>query len=173
MEAPGERNFHILIEIFELPAAAKNKYGLTTPEDYFYINQGGSIRADGWDDKEELGLVLAAFKRLGIDSAAIFDIVAAVLWIGQTKFLGRGQDTAVTIEDTSGVERAAKLLGLDESSFAKALTKRTVKAGGETVTSPLNYEQACAARDGISKHVYGEPCPFRAHHTSQSPCTQI
>ena len=117
--------------------------------------------------------MLAAFKRLGIDSAAIFDIVAAVLWIGQTKFLGRGQDTAVTIEDTSGVERAAKLLGLDESSFAKALTKRTVKAGGETVTSPLNYEQACAARDGISKHVYGEPCPFRAHHTSQSPCTQI
>ena len=162
-----------MIEIFELPAAMKAKYALTTPEQFFYINQGGSIRADGWDDKEELSLVLAAFKRLGIEATGIFDVVAAVLWMGQVTFVGRGQDTAVTIEDTSGVERAAKLLGLDESSFAKALTKRTVKAGGETVTSPLNYEQACAARDGISKHVYGEPCPFRAHHTSQSPCTQI
>ena len=57
-QAPNERNFHIFVEILDLPAEQKAKYGLTRPEDYLYINQGGSIRADGWDDAEELGLVL-------------------------------------------------------------------------------------------------------------------
>eukprot|EP01047_Picozoa_sp_COSAG01_P021654 COSAG01_NODE_1262_length_10999_cov_12.033853_2_plen_90_part_00 len=63
-QAAGERNFHIFIEIFELPAAMKSQYGLTRPEDYFYINQGGTMRAEGWDDKAEIEGVLAAFKRL-------------------------------------------------------------------------------------------------------------
>lgn len=153
-QAAGERNFHILVEIFELPAAMKAKYALTKPEDYFYINQGGSIRAEGWDDKEEIEGVQAAFKRLGIDGPAIFDIVAAVLWMGQVTFVGRGQDTAVKIEDSSVVNRVANLLGLDEKGFAATLTTRTVKAGKDNVTSPLNYEQACQARDGIAKHVY-------------------
>ena len=153
-QATGERNFHILIEIFELPAAMKAKYALTKPEDYFYINQGGSIRAEGWNDKEEIDGVQAAFKRLGIEATAIFDIVAAVLWMGQVTFIGRGQDTAVQIEDVSVVNRVANLLGLDEKGFANTLTTRKVKAGKDTVTTPLNYEQACQARDGIAKHVY-------------------
>jgi myosin-7 len=153
-QAAGERNFHVFIEIFDLPADLKAKYALTKPEDFFYINQGGSIRAEGWDDKAELGLVLDAFKRLGIVAEEIFDIVAAVLWIGQTKFLGRGQDTAVTIEDSAPIHRAAQLLGLDEEAFAKTLTTRLIRTRGETVVATLNYEQACAARDGISKQVY-------------------
>ena len=153
-QAAGERNFHILIEIFELPAAMKAKYSLTRPEDYFYINQGGSTKADGWDDKEEINSVLAAFQRLGIEGTGIFDVVAAVLWMGQVTFVGRGQDTAVQIEDSSVVSRVGGLLGLDEKSFAATLTMRKVKAGRDTVTTPLNYEQACAARDGIAKHVY-------------------
>eukprot|EP01051_Picozoa_sp_SAG22_P006550 SAG22_NODE_433_length_10557_cov_6.586728_1_plen_430_part_00 len=58
-QAPGERNYHVFVEIFDLPPAMKAKYELTRPEDFFYINQGGSIRAEGWDDKEELNLVRA------------------------------------------------------------------------------------------------------------------
>ena len=52
------------------------------------------------------------------------------------------------------VNRVANLLGLDEKGFASSLTTRKVKAGKDTVTTPLNYEQACQARDGIAKHVY-------------------
>jgi myosin-7 len=155
-QAPNERNFHIFVEIFDLPAEQKAKYGLTRPEDYLYINQGGSIRADGWDDAEELGLVLQAFKRLGIQAEGVFDIVAAVLWNGQTEFLGRGQDTAVSFKDASVPKRVAELLGVDVTEFGKCLTSRKVKAGKDTVVSTLNFEQACVARDNIAKHVYSK-----------------
>lgn len=155
-QAAGERNFHIFVEIFHLPQDKLARYALTRPEDFFYINQGGCVKVDGWDDKEEIEAVQAAFSRLGVDATSVFDIVAGILWVGQTKFLGRGQDTAVTIEDKSSVSRAAQLLGLDEEGFANSLTTRKVKAGGDTVITPLNYEQACAARDGISKHVYNQ-----------------
>ena len=143
--------------MFDLPPELRKSYALTSPEDYFYINQGGSIRAEGWNDKEEIQSVLAAFKRLGVDATQIFDVVAAILWVGQTTFAGdRSQDTAVSIEDHSAVSRAATLLGLDEKNFAYTLTSRKVKAGRDVVTTPLNYEQACAARDGIAKHVYSQ-----------------
>lgn len=156
-QAPGERNFHIFIEMFELPQELKTKYHLTQPEEFHYINQGGSIRADGWNDKEEMGMVRAAFKRLGVSETEIFDIVAALLWLGQVTFAGaRGQDATVAIEDPSVVNRAATLLGLAEDDFARTLTSRKVKAGRDVVTTPLNYEQACAARDGIAKHVYNQ-----------------
>ena len=56
--------------------------------------------------------MLAAFERLGIVAEEIFDVVAAVLWIGQTKFAGtRDQDTAVTVEDAAPIHKAAQLLG--------------------------------------------------------------
>lgn len=153
-QAAGERNFHIFVEIFDLPTELRSAYHLTKPEDYWYINQGGSIRVDGWNDKEEILAVLGAFNRLGVDATKIFDVVAAVLWVGQVKFVGRGQDTAVLIEDMSVVERAAELFGLDAKQFAGSLISREVKAGKDTVTTPLNYAQACASRDGLAKHVY-------------------
>lgn len=154
-QATGERNFHAMLSVFYLPAALKAKYALTKPDDFFYINQGGSTIAEGWDDAEELGLVMAAFRRLGIDAEGIFDIVAAILWIGQTKFAGgRGQDTAVTIEDSAPIHRAAQLLGLDEGAFAKTLTTRLIRTRGETVIATLNHDAACAARDGIAKQIY-------------------
>lgn len=102
-------------------------------------------------------MVLAAFKRLGIPSQAVFDIVAAVLWNGQTKFSGGiSQDAASKIADMKPVNLCAKLLGLNETEFGKCLTNRKVKAGRDVVTTTLNAKQAATARDNISKHVYSK-----------------
>ena len=38
-QAPGERNYHVFVEIFDLPQAMKSKYELTRPEDFQYNNQ--------------------------------------------------------------------------------------------------------------------------------------
>lgn len=100
--------------------------------------------------------MLAAFKRLNIDPEKVFDVVAAVLWNGQTKFSGTGQDAASKITDMKSVNLCAKLLGVNETEFGKCLTNRKVKAGKDTVTTTLNANQAKSARDNISKHVYSK-----------------
>ena len=39
-QAKGERNYHVFYEMFlGLPAEELEKYGLTNPSDYFYLNQ--------------------------------------------------------------------------------------------------------------------------------------
>lgn len=40
----GERNYHVFYELLSgLPKQELTKYGLTTPEDFFYLSQVGAL----------------------------------------------------------------------------------------------------------------------------------
>ena len=108
----------------------------------------------------------------GIDEdarAEVFDIVAAVLLLGDVTFapVGAGDAEASRVagwaddaEDGDGdagaasraaLEAASKLLGVDAAALAEALTTRVRQVGAETVVSPNTPPQAAALCDALSK----------------------
>ena len=63
----------------------KAKYGLSQPERYFYLNQGGSSRLDTRNDAEDFIRTISAMEVLNFDpnkQAMAFSILSAVLHIG-------------------------------------------------------------------------------------------
>ena len=61
--APEERNYHVFYEMLAgLEEQQRDKFGLMSPEKYFYLNQGGSCSIDGKSDKEDFDVLLSAMQ---------------------------------------------------------------------------------------------------------------
>jgi len=77
----GERNYHIFYELLEgLSKEQKDKYGLLTPDKYFYLHQGGEVTINGKSDKDDFEALLSAMQILGMSSGEIdtvFKLLAA------------------------------------------------------------------------------------------------
>ncbi|KAK3909405.1 Unconventional myosin-XV, partial [Frankliniella fusca] len=80
-QAQDERNYHVFYEMLTgLTAEQKQKYGLLTPEKYFYLNQGGNCEIDGKYDSEDFQSLLSAMQVLGFtmdEQDNIFRILAS------------------------------------------------------------------------------------------------
>jgi myosin XV len=62
-QAQDERNYHVFYEMLKgLSPEQKEKYGLLTPEKYFYLNQGGNSEIDGKNDHEDFQSLLSAMQ---------------------------------------------------------------------------------------------------------------
>ena len=80
-QAADERNYHVFYELLAgLREEDKQKYGLQSPDKYFYLNQGGSYEIDGKYDGEDFESLLSAMQVLGFSSVeqeTIFKILAS------------------------------------------------------------------------------------------------
>lgn len=92
-QAQDERNYHVFYEMLTgLTAEQKQKYGLLTPEKYFYLNQGGNCEIDGKYDSEDFQSLLSAMQVLGFtmdEQDNIFRILASGKSHAQER-IGRG-----------------------------------------------------------------------------------
>ncbi|XP_037094410.1 unconventional myosin-XV-like isoform X2 [Pollicipes pollicipes] len=159
--AQEERNYHVFYEMLAgLGEEDKKKYGLLSAEQYFYLNQGGSVEIDGKYDKEDFQALLSAMQVLGFSSDEqdnIFKILASVLHLGNIYFhrapLKHGQE-GVEIGSDAEVRWLGHLLGIETDWVRRALMTKTTEARNERVVTPLNIDQALDARDAISKVLY-------------------
>lgn len=160
-QALDERNYHVFYELLAgLSDQEKEKYGLQTPDKYFYLNQGGSSEIDGKNDEEGFRFLLSAMQVLGFtneEQDTIFRIMAAVLHLGNVYFhrkqLKHGQE-GVEIGSDTEVRWTSHLLQIPLEGILKAITVRTTEARNERMFSPLNIDQALDARDAIAKALY-------------------
>ena len=80
-QAQDERNYHVFYEMLTgLSSEQKQKYGLLTPEKYFYLNQGGNCEIDGKYDSDDFQSLLSAMQVLGFtmdEQDNIFRILAS------------------------------------------------------------------------------------------------
>lgn len=88
----------------------------------------------------------------------IFRLVSAILWLGNVDFTEQGE--RATVADQAVLDFVASLLGIPAAFLKTALEIREMEtkhgmARGTTYKVPLNYVQACATRDGLSKAIYG------------------
>lgn len=189
----GERNYHIFYEmtIGASPAARKRwrldpPSGKTMPSGdygdvsgaakqflhYRYLNQSQCFkRRDGVEDKEMFQRVVDAMEVVGFtnfERAGIFDLLAALLHIGNLEFehdensdrqsaapTKKASETDLAPSCIWSRDAAASLLTVDAVQLEKALSVRKIRAGTDFVSVKLSAEQANNARDALAKALYG------------------
>lgn len=134
----------------------RKQLSLTSPQEYQYLNQGGDPLIPNVDDAEEFAQTRKALETIGLASdvqAQIFEILAALLHMGNIQITSRRTDAIMSTSDPS-LGKAADLLGIDGSSFAKWATKKQITTRSEKIVSSLNQKQALVVRDSVAKFVY-------------------
>ncbi|XP_043281933.1 unconventional myosin-XV isoform X2 [Venturia canescens] len=160
-QASEERNYHVFYELLAgLDQQLRDKYGLLTPDKYFYLNQGGSCEIDGKNDTEDFKALLSAMQVLGFTSEeqdTIFKILSSVLHLGNVYFhrkqMRHGQE-GVEVGSDAEIRWAAHLLQVNADGIIRALTTKTTEARNERVLTALNIDQALDARDAFAKALY-------------------
>ncbi|XP_066584309.1 unconventional myosin-XV [Prorops nasuta] len=160
-QATEERNYHVFYELLAgLDQQLRDKYGLLTPDKYFYLNQGGSCEIDGKNDTQDFKALLSAMQVLGFTSEeqdTIFKILASVLHLGNVYFhrkqMRHGQE-GVEVGSDAEIRWAAHLLQVNADGIIRALTTKTTEARNERVLTALNIDQALDARDAFAKALY-------------------
>ncbi|KIH64464.1 myosin head [Ancylostoma duodenale] len=160
-QSQGERNYHIFYCLLAgLSAEEKKHLELTRPSDYFYLTQGKSLEADGRDDAADLAEIRSAMKVLLFkepEIGTIFQLLSALLHIGNVKYRGTVVDTieGVEVSDAANVARIARLLQVSEQTLLSTLTTRTMVTREERVVMRLSSRAAVDARDALAKGIYG------------------
>uniref|UniRef100_A0AAY4EQL5 Unconventional myosin-Ic n=1 Tax=Denticeps clupeoides TaxID=299321 RepID=A0AAY4EQL5_9TELE len=158
-QSHGERNFHIFYQLIEGGEEdLLRRLGLErTPQQYQYLVKGQCPKVSSINDRNEWKVVRKALTVIGFSDDEVeelLNIIASVLHLGNVQFGGEDGGNAYITTDTQ-IKYLARLLNVDGSVLREALTHKKIIAKGEELMSPLNQEQAGAARDALSKAVYG------------------
>lgn len=159
----GERNFHIFYQLFAGATEIELiRWDFKAIEQYEYVLQGGIYKLQTIDDKFEYGQLKHALNILSFseqDQSHLLDLTAALLHLGQVKFLatidGEGEGSVVTSDSQQYLAIFAKLCCLDISDVIRTLTVRSIVAREETYEKKLTAVQASDARDAVAKAIYG------------------
>ncbi|XP_065177890.1 unconventional myosin-VIIa-like [Sycon ciliatum] len=161
-QAEDERNYHIFYRMISgMTARQKEELELTSAKNYHYLTQGNCLKCVGMDDSKEFALILDAMKVLMFTSEEcnnVWRLTAAVLHLGNMIF----DETEIHNMPASELANmdvcatAARLLQVDPSKLAVALTSRTTLAHGEVIVTPLSADQAMDVRDAFVKGIYGK-----------------
>nr|CAB3473388.1 unnamed protein product [Digitaria exilis] len=155
-----ERNYHCFYFLCAAPPEDIQRYKLSDPRSFHYLNQSSCIEVDGINDAEEYLATRRAMDIVGIneeEQEAIFRVVAAVLHLGNIDFAkGTEIDSSVIKDDKSRfhLNNAAELLKCDCQNLEKALITRVIVTPEEIITRTLDPASAVASRDALAKTVY-------------------
>ncbi|VBB27468.1 unnamed protein product [Acanthocheilonema viteae] len=188
----GERNYHIFYQLIagadeqmakrlQLKPASSFKYLKHGCAQFFSRSntankiakdrrgkQNEDLHDELLDDYNDFQRLLKGLYSIGFDVQelnTIFDIVAAILHLGDVYFVENVEDTkgGCVIEPSSMValHNAASLLGLDDYELKNGFTTRIMqpaKGGikGTIIRIPLKSHEASAARDALAKAIYSK-----------------
>ncbi|KAJ3289906.1 cytochrome c oxidase subunit 1, partial [Borealophlyctis nickersoniae] len=157
-QAPSERNYHVFYELVQGASDDERaKYHLLAPEEYNYLNQSGCIEIPHVNDKkhfEGLKLALTVLNMSPTDQEGLFKTLAAILWIGNIKFVEDSNKESVKVADEEAVGKVAGLLAIESEDLKKALVAKRLVIRGETSMVPYKLTQALDNRDSIAKAIY-------------------
>jgi myosin heavy subunit len=161
MPGEGERNFHIFYQLCVAapPALRKRLHLKTDPGKYDYLKT--CVDVDGMDDEKEFKDVMAAFEALDFadeERDGMYDMVAAILALGNVKFREARPDESEVVRDAAGqwLESAASLLRIAPDVLGDALVHREVRVRGQEKTmANLDLTGAVDNRNALCKFVYG------------------
>ncbi|KAM8903818.1 myosin VIIAa isoform 2-T2 [Spinachia spinachia] len=159
-QALDERNYHVFYCMLKgMTSEEKKKLGLSKATDYNYLTIGNCTVCDGRDDLKEYSNIRSAMKVLMFtdkENWEISKLLAAILHMGNLRYEARTYDNldACEVVRSSHLTTAAMLLEVDGKDLMNCLTSRTLITRGETVSTPLNIEQALDVRDAFVKGIY-------------------
>ena len=160
--AAGERSYHIFYQLLA-GADKRTRKALhldgTSPSSFRYLaTPGAATTLSGVDDGDAFRATLAAMAVIGLaesDVDAVLRVVAAVLHLGNVTFAPDGEGAKPADKAaTKALASACALLGVDAAAAARALTVRTIDAGGERIDTRLDPLAAAESRDALAKTLY-------------------
>ncbi|KAK4491995.1 hypothetical protein RD792_002782 [Penstemon davidsonii] len=130
---------------------------LTNACDYNYLNQSDCVEIHGVDDAQKFSSLMGALNTVRIckeDQEHVFEMIAAVLWLGNISFLVIDNENHIEVVADEAVMNAAGLIGCDTDDLMLALSTRKIQAGKDHVSKSLTLQQAIDARDALAKFIY-------------------
>ena len=170
-----ERNYHIFYQLIAgSTPKEKEELGLLPVEEFDYLNQGGDPAIPHVDDNAEFRLTRDALVTIGVSEetqASIFQLLAALLHIGNAKISASRSDSVISASDPSLV-KACELLGVDINNFVKWTTKKQIITRTEKIVSSLNLKQALVVRDSVAKFIYSSLFDWLVESINNSLATE-
>lgn len=165
--AENERSFHIFYQV--CAAQQQNLKGSNAFDGLdpvlrqllpakSFATLGGSSRFEiqGVDDAAAFQDTLKSLEALGVPQdvrVSIIQVVVAVLHMGNIEFDPKGEGSEVKAGNTS-LDVVCEMLQVEPKDLAKALTRRMITVGRESIESPLNLKQAEESRAVLALFVY-------------------
>ncbi|CAG9530062.1 unnamed protein product, partial [Cercopithifilaria johnstoni] len=194
-QRPGECNYNILYELYAtMSINEKNKLGLKSGQQYFYLNQG-KVSMDSITLCQKYEMLCNSLELLDISENQqdfIQRILAAILHIGNLFFklnkrndIGNGTNSqsndivaSVEIGNEQELKWCAYLLEVDLESLYQLLTQKQVKRNeeGEITLVSLSIEQALDVRDSLAQLLYEQLIDWilqRINATTMNGCNFV
>ncbi|KAK6132839.1 hypothetical protein DH2020_033438 [Rehmannia glutinosa] len=156
--AQGDRSYHIFYQLCSgAPDDLRGRLRLKRASDYKYLNQSDCLEIHNIDDAQKFHILMGALNTVRIckeDQEHAFEMLVAVLWLGNISFLVTDKQNHIEVVPDEAVTNAASLIGCSEQDLMLALSTRKVKAGKDEVTKTLTLQQAIDTRDALAKFIY-------------------
>ncbi|XP_063946435.1 myosin-2 [Daucus carota subsp. sativus] len=156
--AQGERSYHIFYQICAgASSVLKEKLNLKAASEYKYLNQSSRLVVDNVNDAEKFAQLMEALNTIHLseeDQQHAFEMLAAVLWMGNISFQVAENENYVEVLSDEACKMVASLLGCSLEDLILALSTHKIRAGKETVAKKLTLQQAIDTRDALAKFVY-------------------
>nr|GMD42803.1 myosin-15-like isoform X3 [Ipomoea batatas] len=138
------------------------KYKLSHPSDFHYLNQSKTYNLDGVSNAEEYVKTRRAMDVVGISNEeqdAIFRTLAAILHLGNIEFSpGKEHDSSAIKDQKSSFHlgMAANLLMCDLHLLVTSLSTRSIQTHEGIIIKALDCAAAAAGRDALAKTIYAQ-----------------
>ncbi|KAL0406847.1 UNVERIFIED_CONTAM: Myosin-2 [Sesamum latifolium] len=147
--AQGERSYHIFYQLCSgAPSDLRGRLRLRKASDYNYLNQSDCLEIQNIDDAQKFHMLMGALNTVKIckeDQEHAFEMLAAVLWLGNISFLVTDKQNHIEIVADEAVTNAASLIGCHQQDLILALSTRKIQAG---------KDEAIDSRDALAKFIY-------------------
>lgn len=160
-QSPQERNYHVFYQMIAgaMSSPELNEELLLEPAHKFnYLSQSGCYELEGVNDREMYDELCLALQVLQVSPdlvTAVFQVLSAVLWIGNLQFEDIDNETCrLTKQDRSAVKRISILLGISEAAIQKICTTRQITVRGTITDITLKYHEAKENRHAMAKALY-------------------
>ncbi|EGT43490.1 hypothetical protein CAEBREN_10729 [Caenorhabditis brenneri] len=155
-QSDGDRNFHIFYQMlsnyFDNPHKSFLKLSKKVDQYKYLRNDDPMI-----DDAETARLTDEAFTKIGFSEEEkrwIFQILSAVLWIGDIKFGERSGLDVSYVESMQEVDNIAELLEMKNSKLVDALTQPTIKVHDKLIRKNQNLAKTLSSASAMAKVLY-------------------
>ncbi|XP_061579339.1 unconventional myosin-XVI [Cololabis saira] len=161
---PRQHSFTILHLLAEgLSAEERSGLHLSTGRGHRYLRGGASddtppAAAASGQSREHLAAVRQSLRALGFNKQevdSVFELLAAVLHIGDLRFTVVTEANAALPSDLQLLDRVAGLLQVTSGDLSAALTSEVQHIKGNLITRRLPAEASEQHRDQLAKAVYG------------------